>query len=71
MHQEINSRIGAACGALAAVCPGCGLSILFDPAELRESPDPALRDVMCAWCGTVTRKELLARAIYNPARAAA
>jgi predicted RNA-binding Zn-ribbon protein involved in translation (DUF1610 family) len=46
---------------LAAICPECGLSILFDPAEFVDRDDPDLRDVMCAWCGHVTRKEMLRR----------
>jgi hypothetical protein len=46
---------------LAATCPGCGLPILFDPAELRgQQDDPAARDVMCASCGTITPRRRLA-----------
>jgi hypothetical protein len=45
--------------AVAASCPGCGVSILFDPAEVTAWDDPALRDVMCAWCGTVTPSRML------------
>jgi hypothetical protein len=48
---------------LTSSCPGCGLSILFDPAELSARDDPGARDVMCAWCGTVTSKRLLAREV--------
>jgi hypothetical protein len=48
---------------MAAGCPGCGLPILFDPAEL-EADDPRLRDVMCAFCGTVTSMSRLSAETY-------
>ncbi|HEY2319648.1 MAG TPA: hypothetical protein VGH67_15180 [Solirubrobacteraceae bacterium] len=48
---------------LAASCPGCGLPILFDRAEL-EADDPRLRDVMCAFCGTITSMSRLSSETY-------
>jgi hypothetical protein len=48
---------------LASGCPGCGLPILFDPAEL-EADDPRLRDVMCAFCGTITSMSRLSFEAY-------
>jgi hypothetical protein len=65
-HTNVMPRPSQA--TVAATCPGCGLPILFDPAELTDSTDPALRDVMCAWCGTVTGRRLLAAEAHDPAR---
>ena len=48
---------------IAAGCPGCGLAILFDPAEL-QADDPRLRDVMCAFCGTITSMSRLSSETY-------
>jgi hypothetical protein len=67
MYHETDSHNTSRPGqTLASICPGCGLPILFDPSELSERDDPALRDVMCAWCGTVTSKWMLASEAYDP-----
>jgi hypothetical protein len=58
-HESHTETLPQPSHPLAATCPGCGLAVLFDPAELLEWDDPALRDVMCAWCGTVTPKRML------------
>ena len=50
---------------LAAVCPGCGLPIIFDELELIAPDTPASGDVMCAFCGTVTRRSSLRRQAYR------
>jgi hypothetical protein len=68
-HQTDTATISNARQTLASVCPGCGLPVLFDPAEL-ECDEPALHDVMCAFCGTVTSKWLLSSQAYDPRRAA-
>jgi hypothetical protein len=42
------------------------MPIVFDPLELHEPAEPAARDVMCAFCGTVTsRPRLLASGAAN------
>lgn len=46
---------------LAAVCPGCGMPIVFDELELLAPDLPAARDVMCAFCGNVTSRGRLRR----------
>jgi hypothetical protein len=71
MHQIHTDDIPDPGRTLAAICPACGLSILFDPAELRGQPDnPALRDVMCASCGTITPKRMLAPKVASGSTAA-
>jgi hypothetical protein len=60
MYRELHpDQIPQPIETLAASCPGCGLSILFDPAEVTAWDDAALRDVMCARCGTVTPNRML------------
>ena len=54
---------------LAAVCLGCGMPILFDELELLAPDVPAARDVMCAFCGTVTSRARLRRQAYRPRQA--
>ena len=66
-HELRTDKMSTSLQTLASVCPGCGLPILFDPAELSERDHPALRDVMCAWCGTVTSRRMLASQAYDPA----
>lgn len=65
MYHEPNPGKSESPETLSAVCPGCSLPILFDPAEL-ECDDPALHEVMCAWCGTVTSRWLLSSQAYDP-----
>jgi hypothetical protein len=49
---------------LAAVCPGCGMPILFDELELAAPDHPVIDDVMCACCGTVSRRSRLRHQAY-------
>jgi uncharacterized Zn finger protein len=48
---------------LAALCPGCGLPIIFDVIELAAPAVPPTHEVMCASCGTVTPRPLLHRRV--------
>lgn len=60
MYPELQpDQIPQPIETLAASCPGCGLSILFDPAEVTAWDDAELHDVMCARCGTVTPNRML------------
>jgi hypothetical protein len=71
MSHELNTgAMSESPEAPAAACPGCSLPILFDPVEF-ECDDQALRDVMCAWCGTVTSRWLLIAQAYDSRRASA
>jgi hypothetical protein len=44
--------------ARASCCPGCGLAIRFGRDELGYD-GPEVQEVMCAFCGTTTRRDRL------------
>ncbi|MEA2212444.1 MAG: hypothetical protein QOF83_2392 [Solirubrobacteraceae bacterium] len=69
-HEPIPDSTSELPETRAAVCPGCTLPILFDPLEL-EADDPALHELMCAWCGTVTSRWLLISQVYDSSGASA
>jgi hypothetical protein len=56
---------------LDAACPGCAMPIVFGELELAAPDLPAARDVMCAFCGTVTTRSRLRRQAYTHAAYAA
>jgi hypothetical protein len=50
---------------MASMCPGCGMPIVFRALELIAPDTPANREVMCAFCGTVTPRRQLRRQAYG------
>jgi hypothetical protein len=49
----------------SSMCPGCGIPIVFEALELMAPDAPANREVMCAFCGTVTSRLYLRRHAYG------
>jgi hypothetical protein len=55
----------------ASTCLACGMPIMFEAGELAAPDDPAMRDVMCAFCGAITSRQRLREEAYDLSKTAA